>query len=123
MVGRTTPAPLNDWAAVVAAAAGLPGVTEGTSYRAPALRFLNATLAGMTAPDPGSFVLAVDEAEKELLIETDPATFWQTDHYRGWPAVLVRFGTPAAERIALLLRRRWWDRATLAQRTSFGPRP
>nr|WP_277923887.1 MmcQ/YjbR family DNA-binding protein [Sphingomonas hankookensis] len=101
----------------------LPGVEEGTSYGQPALRFRGKTLAGTTAPDSDSFVLHVSLAEKEVLLDTDPATFWQTDHYRDWPAVLVRYGTPVTDRIALLLERAWWDRATLTQRRGRGERP
>ncbi len=114
---------MKDWAAVVAIGCALPGVAQGSSYGRPALRFRNRTLAAATAPDPASFVLHVAEEEKEMLIETDPATFWQTDHYRGWPAVLVRYGTDAADRINILLQRAWWDRATIAQRKAWGTRP
>lgn len=124
MVGRTPAAGrVNDWAAVVAIGRALPGVVAGTSYGRPALRFRGGTLAGTTAPDPGSFVLHVAAAEKDVLLATDPATFWQTDHYRGYPVVLVRYGTDAGPRIALLLERAWWDRATQAARAAWGPRP
>lgn len=122
MVGRTATDVVRDWAAVVAGLA-LPGVELGSSYGQPALRFRKGTLAGTTAPDPGSFVLHVSLAEKEVLLETDPATFWQTDHYRDWPAILVRYGTDAGNRIALLLERAWWDRATVRQRRDRGERP
>ncbi|GGB22277.1 hypothetical protein GCM10011380_09810 [Sphingomonas metalli] len=108
---------------MVAAGLDLPGVETGTAYGRPALRFRGKVLAAATAPSADSFVLQVAEAEKEMLLETDPDTFWQTDHYRGWPAVLVRYGTQAEERIATLLARTWWDRATLRQRQDYGDRP
>ncbi|MBB4617038.1 hypothetical protein [Sphingomonas abaci] len=114
---------MRDWAEVAAAGLALPGVVEGASYGQPALRFRGATLAGTTAPDPGSFVLHVSLADKPVLIATDPDSFWETDHYRKWPAVLVRYGTGAGERIARLLARAWWDRATVAQRREYGARP
>jgi len=113
---------VKDWAAVVAAAAHLPGVEQGTSYGQPALKVRSKTIAGTTGPD-GSFVLHVTPEDKELLLTTDPDTFWQTDYYRGWPAILVRYGTPAADRIAVLLARAWWDRTTVAGRRAFGERP
>jgi hypothetical protein len=113
---------MKDWTAVIAATATLPGVEQGTSYGRPALKVRGKTIAGTTGPD-GSFVLHVALTDKELLIETDPDTFWETDHYRGWPAVLVRYGTPATDRIATLLARAWWDRATVAQRKAYGDRP
>ncbi|MDJ0277307.1 hypothetical protein QLH51_10925 [Sphingomonas sp. 2R-10] len=114
---------MNGWRDIVAIGLALPGVEEGSSYGRPALRFRGRTLAGTTAPDPGSFVLHVTTAEKDVLLATDPATFWQTDHYRDGSAVLVRYGTDAGDRIALLLERAWWDRATLAQRRARGERP
>ncbi|KQN71830.1 MmcQ/YjbR family DNA-binding protein [Sphingomonas sp. Leaf62] len=114
---------MRDWTEVVAIGCTLPGVEPGSSYGRPALRFRNRTLAGTTAPGSDSFVLHVAEGEKDMLIETDPATFWQTDHYRGWPVVLVRYGTNASDRIATLLHRAWWDRATVTQRKAWGERP
>jgi hypothetical protein len=114
---------MRDWDDVVATGRALPGVVIGTSYGKPALLLRGKMLAATTAPDPGSFVLHVALIEKEVLIETDPATFWETDHYRGWPAVLVRYGTDADARIALLLKRAWWDRASVTQRRARGERP
>lgn len=114
---------MRDWAEVVATGLALPGVEQGTAYGKPALKFRGRMLAATTAPDDGSYVLHVALDEKEVLIETDPATFWETDHYRGWPAVLVRYGTPATDRIVALLARAWWDRATIVQRKTFGERP
>ena len=113
---------MKDWPAVVAAAAHLPGVEQATSYGRPALKVRGKVIAATTGPD-GSFVLHLPLAEKEVLIDTDPATFWETDHYRGWPAVLVRYGTPATDRIATLLARAWWDRTPAARRRAFGERP
>lgn len=114
---------MNDWNAIVAAGLDLPGVELGTSYGQPALKLRGKTLASATAPDPGSFVLHIGQDEKDVLLATDPATFWETDHYRGWPAVLVRYRTAATDRIAHLLARAWWDRATAAQRKAYGARP
>jgi len=56
-------------------------------------------------------------------METDPATFWETDHYRGWPAVLVRFGSADPERVETVIRRAWWDRLGKVQQREFGARP
>jgi hypothetical protein len=56
-------------------------------------------------------------------METDPDTFWETDHYRGWPAVLVRHGSTERERIELVIRRAWWDKAPAKRRNAFGERP
>ena len=114
---------LKDWDAIVDVGMALPGVELATAYGKPALKLRGKVLAATTSPDPGSFVLRVAAEEKDILIETEPDTFWETDHYRGWPAILVRYGTAAGDRVAILFARAWWDRATSAQRKSFGERP
>lgn len=114
---------MRDWEDVVACASALPDVEIGTTYGKPALKVRGKMIAATTAPDRGSFVLHSPVEEKAVLIATDRDTFWETDHYRGWPAVLVRYGTAAHDRIALLLARAWWDRASRTQRQAFGDRP
>ena len=114
---------MNDWDGLVALARQvLPDVELGTTYGRPAIKHRGKMLAATTAPDPGSFVLHVALPDKEVLLETEPDTFWETDHYRGWPAVLVRYGADA-DRITLLLRRARWDRASTRERKAFGDRP
>jgi hypothetical protein len=56
--------------------------------------------------------------ELDVLIETEPQVFFQTDHYRGWPAVLARYATADPARIAVLLERAWMRRASKAQRAA-----
>ncbi len=112
----------NDWDSVMAFGLTLPGTEESTSYGKPAVR-----VRGKAFLFPGrercSFAVMAPIEEKELLMETDPETFWETDHYRGYPAVLVRFGSPDRERIEKVIRRAWWDRLTKAQQKEVGPRP
>jgi hypothetical protein len=114
---------MKDWDAVVGVGLALPGVELGTTYGKPALKVRGKMIAATTAPEPGSFVLHVPMEDKAVLIETDLTTFWQTDHYHGWPAILVRYGTPETDRIAVLLARAWWDRSTIGARTAYGDRP
>ena len=52
-----------------------------------------------------SFALAIDLGTIELLMETEPETYWQTPHYEGWPAVLVRFDSTDPERVRDVIRR------------------
>jgi hypothetical protein len=48
----------------------------------------------------------------EILKETDPDTFWQSSHYEGWPAVLIRFDSPDPERVRSVIERsRDWTAA------------
>lgn len=58
---------------------------------------------------PNLDVLAVrcDIARKEMLIEAAPDVFFSTDHYRGYPAVLVRLETIDADELKGLLADAW----------------
>ena len=121
MMAATTK-PFTNWDEVMAFALGLPGAEASTSYGAPTVRIRGKPVV-YPGRERGSFAIASPLVEKELLIETDPDTFWESDHYRGWPAVLVRYGSADRERIEAMIMRAWWDRASKAQRSDYGPRP
>ena len=106
----------------MAFALALPETEESTSYGRPAVRVRGKAFV-YPGREPGSFAVASPVEEKEFLMETDPDTFWETDHYRGWPAVLVRFGSRDRQRIEMVIRRAWWDRLSKTQQKDFGPRP
>lgn len=110
---------MDDWDDACAYALTLPDVVMGSWWNHPCPKIND---KGLISPsrEPGSFGMMVRKDEKPLLLETDPDTFWQTDHYRNFPMLLVRYGTPARERIELYIRRAWWDRAKKAQRLAAG---
>ena len=112
----------DSWDSVMAFALTLPGTEPSTSWGAPTVRVRGKAFV-YPGREEGSFALASRLEEKEFLMETDPDTFWETDHYRGWPAVLVRFGSEDRERIETVIRRAWWDRLSKAQQKDFGARP
>lgn len=112
---------MEDWDDVVAYALTLPGTALESYYGTPCPK-LNKKALAAPGREKGSFCLMVQMGEKELLLETDPDTFWQTPHYDGWPSVLVRYGR-ARDRVETYLQRGWWDRASKEQRAAFGERP
>lgn len=114
--------PFTNWDEVAAFALGLPDTELSTSYGRPAVKVRSKAFV-YPGRETGSFAVASPLPEKELLMETDPDTFWETDHYRGWPAVLVRFGSPDRERIEMVILRAWWDRTSSMQRKAYGERP
>jgi hypothetical protein len=114
--------PFETWDHVIAFALGLADTDLSASYGKPAVKVGGKTFL-FTGRERGSFGVMSPLPEKELLMETDPETFWETDHYRGWPGVLVRYGSPDRERIAMVITRAWWDKASRTQRKIFGPRP
>jgi hypothetical protein len=113
---------MKDWKDVLAFALALPDTELSTSYGKPAVKVRGKAFV-YPGREAGSFAVASPLGEKQILMETDPDTFWETDHYRNWPAVLVRYGSADRERIENVIARAWWDRAAKAQRTAFGPRP
>lgn len=104
-------------AEVRAMVAGLPGLQDRSGEDRLALEVGGKgfawSLMERTAPKkprvPILDVLAVrcDIARKELLIEAAPETFFSTDHYRGYPAVLVRLETVEADELKSLLADAW----------------
>jgi hypothetical protein len=114
--------PFATWAEVAAFALTLPDTELSTSYGKPAVKVRGKAFL-FPSREADSFGVMSPLGEKELLMETEPESFWETPHYGGFPAVLVRYGSQSRERIEMVIGRAWWDRASKAQRTEFGPRP
>ncbi|MFZ5746759.1 MAG: MmcQ/YjbR family DNA-binding protein [Pseudomonadota bacterium] len=112
---------MDDWDDLVGFACALPGAVMDPFYGTPCPK-VNGKAFVSPGREPDSFCLRLPLPEKELLIETDPETFWETDHYRGYPAVLVRYGR-ARDRVEMLVRRAWYDRLKKAEQKAFGERP
>ena len=90
---------------VIAASTGLPGIEAGSSYGTPSLNVRGKFLARMK--DADTLVVRCPVEEKHFLMEADPAVFFETDHYRGYPAFLVRLSAADDATIAGRLERAW----------------
>ncbi len=88
-------------------ALGWPGVEEGTSYGTPALKVKGKLLARLKEDGDSLVVKGVGPDERAWLMETEPDVYYITDHYRGWPIVLVRLSRSDPETVAALLLREW----------------
>ncbi|MEO5937558.1 MAG: MmcQ/YjbR family DNA-binding protein [Sphingomonas sp.] len=102
------------WDDAVAHALSLPDTELGTSYRQPAVKVASNGRAFLyTGHEDGtSFGIAIDLDTIEMLKETDPDTFWQSPHYEGWPAVLIRYDSADPDRVrAMIERSRDWTAA------------
>ena len=97
---------LGSWDDVAAFALALPGTETATYYGDPAIKVAaNGRPVVTPSREAGSFVLHIDHDTKAVLIETDPATFWQTPHYEGWAGLLVRYASDDPERVAAMIER------------------
>ena len=111
------------WDEAVAFALTLPGVTIGAGAKgssSPQLRGRQLISQGRAGD---GYVVRATREEIVILKETDPAAFWQTPQYEGWPTVLVNATHADPDRMKLLIARAWWDRATVAQRRAYRDRP
>lgn len=91
---------------IEALAARFPGIESGTSYGTPALRAGGKLLLRMHDREDAIVLLLESVELQQALIAEDPMAFFITDHYAGYPAVLVR---PTIEegRFLELLEARW----------------
>lgn len=90
--------------------AGLPDVEEGTAYGSPALKVrgeLLTCLAVHKSAEPGTLVVRIGFEERAQLMAADPGTYYLTDHYLAYPAVLVRLARIQPDALRDLLKMAW----------------
>ena len=71
----------------------LPDVQATVSPRGPGLKIRNKLMACPAihkSADPDTLMVRVSMAERERRIATNPEIYYVTDHYRKYPALLVR---------------------------------
>jgi hypothetical protein len=96
---------IRSWDDAVAFALTLPGTELSTSYGKPAVKVGGRAFLYTGHENKTSFGVAIDLDTVEILKETDPDTFWQTLHYEGWPAVLIRYDSSDPERVREVIER------------------
>jgi len=105
---------MKSWDEAVDYALKLPDTELGTSFGKPAVKVASNGRAFLFPSHEAdtSFGIAIDLDTIEILKETDPDTFWQTAHYEGWTAVLIRYGSEDPERVREVIERsRDWTAA------------
>ena len=73
----------------------LPNVTEGRSYGMPSFLLNGRFLARFRDHDTVLVLHLATISERDVLMELDPRAFFFTEHYRNYPAVLVRLAEVA----------------------------
>lgn len=97
-----------------------PGVEESLSYGTPALKVRGKLLVRLR--EPGVVVLRCSLDEKEFLMEAAPEIYFETDHYKGWPAVLARLSAIDADELAAMIEKTWRRESTKAMVAEFDRR-
>jgi hypothetical protein len=87
-------------------ALALPGVEESTSFGTPTLKVKGKLLARLR--EDGILVLKpIEDDEQRFLMDTRPDAFFLTDHYRGYPCILVRLSNVDRAQLAQLVEQCW----------------
>ncbi len=92
-------------AKVLAAAAHLPGIERSTSYGNLSVKVQGKYLCSIKDPQTLSLRCAMED--KEMLFEAAPGIYYETDHYKGWPGLLVRLDKISKKELSLRLERAW----------------
>jgi hypothetical protein len=87
-------------------ALALPGVEEGLSYGTPGFR-VKGKLFARIWEDGETLVLKIGFDAREILMKAEPATFFLTDHYAGYPFVLVRLPVIDRAKLAGVVEEAW----------------
>ena len=99
---RMTNAPRCDFEVVRAIGTALPGVKDASGARGTALKFKGRLLACEAihkSAEPDTLMVSISQERRDELLAQSTAVYYLTDHYRPYPAVLVRL--PKIQRSAL----------------------
>ena len=88
----------------------LPEVEVASHYGHPALKVGGKAFAN-PCREPGALSVYCPLELKAALIEARPDLYFDTDHFRGWPAVLVRMDAIDDETLRSRLEAAWAQRA------------
>jgi hypothetical protein len=84
----------------------LPDVESTTSWGAGALKVrgkMFVCMATHKSAEPNTLVVRMDFAQRDALIDEDPATYYLKDHYVGYACVLVRLAKVHRDALADLV--------------------
>ena len=87
-------------------ARSLPGVEQNTTPRGSSLKAsgrLFACTAIHSSAEPCSLMVRVSFEERERLLTTEPRTYYLTEHYAGYYAILVRLSRISRDALRELL--------------------
>src|SRR5438046_10166001 len=87
-------------------ALALPGVEEGPCYGTPGFRVRGKFIARMWE-DGETLVVKCGDEERDVRLKSDPETFFVTNHYLGYPTVLVRLSKVDVVDLRAVLEKAW----------------
>jgi hypothetical protein len=99
-----------DWEIVREIALTLPEAVDASGSR-PAFRVRGKLFAWKSRErDGGALAVRVDADEKQLILASNPEVYFETPHYQGYPAVLIRLERIARDELAERIEDAWLTR-------------
>lgn len=87
----------------------LPGVSEGRSYGMPSFLLAGRFFARFRDADTVLVLQLGTITDRDVLMQLHPGAFFFTDHYRDYPAVLIRLAEIPRGMLADVLKVAWED--------------
>jgi hypothetical protein len=109
--------PVATWRTVEKLAKRLPEVEPSTWFNTPSFKVRGKSFVRLKEPDV--IVVMVAEEEKEILLRASPDVFFQTPHYEGYPAMLVRLSVMGEDELSEVLVEAWRRKAPKRLLASF----
>jgi hypothetical protein len=91
----------------------LPNVVGGRSYGMPSFLLNGRFLARFRDDDTVLVLQLATIGEREVLMELDPRAFFFTEHYRNYPAVLIRLAEVVPALLTDVVKEAWRHGGTL----------
>lgn len=95
----------------------LPGVSMGEFMKRPSLRHRGKSIIG--SKDGKALVVNCPLEMKDILLEAEPSIYFQTDHYRGYPAILMKPEAVDRDTLRTRIIEAWKMNATKSQLSSY----
>lgn len=87
----------------------LPELVKSTTHGTPSLKAKSSFMGRLK--DESSFAIYCPLEEKPLLMESAPHIYFETDHYKGWPYILIRLGAISDEELGHRIKLAWHAKA------------
>ena len=94
------------FAQVMKMALAFPGVEARSSYGTPGIYVAKKFMARLREPDV-LVLKPVEDDEQRFLMGTQPDVFFLTDHYRGYPTILIRLSKAHSKQMRELIEQSW----------------
>jgi hypothetical protein len=88
-------------------ALSLPGASEQPCNRLPGFRVRRNLFTRVHERPDTIFVRCIDIAERDGLLSSEPEKFFITEHYQGYPGMLVRLSAIDIDELTELLTESW----------------